>query len=73
MSLLALVDENLVSGHILLLTNIAQARCELNNENWDAAGEHLARAKELAGDRPEYEAILGRVNEYEAYLQGAAK
>ena len=73
MSLLAVVDENLVSRHILLLTNIAQARCELNSENWDAAREHLARSKELAGDLPEYEAILGRVNEYGAYLQQAAK
>jgi hypothetical protein len=73
LGLLAEVDNNLVSRHVLILVNIAQARCELRNKNWDAARGHLAQAQELAQDQPEYRAILGRVGEYEAYLEEAAK
>jgi len=69
MSLLGRVKHAVITRYVRIQIIMAQMRCELRSEDWEAARKSLLQLRALAEDRPEYEAIIGRVKEFEAYLQ----
>lgn len=70
---LSQVKKNLMVRNVLIMTAIAQIRCELRNKDWKGAREHLMQLHMLTKSRPEYKAIMERVMEYKEYLTRAVK